>query len=158
MTVARGKAATVDHDAVDFAWIRLAVELDGAARFDDPMVQLRKHAARLDMAFTREKKRLAETPVERRFEFGQRRRVEPPMARRQPREALEVVAVAAVRHHQRAVEWRVRQLAPPQIERAQAEPADHRFGRLALAVWREHAARPVAGRENHSFVAALMQR
>jgi len=38
--------------------------------------------------------------------------------------AFEIVALAGMRHHQRAVERRVRQFAAPQVERAQAEPAD----------------------------------
>src|SRR6185312_9413584 len=63
-----------------------------------------------------------------------------------------------MRHHQRAVEWRIGQFAPPQIECAQAEPAYERFGFLALAIGREHAAGPVAGREHHRFVAALIER
>ena len=156
--VARGEPAAIDHDAVEFGGGGLAVELDGAAGGDDPGVQLRQHPARLDMALAGEEQRIAETALERGFEFGQSLRVEPPVARCELGKTLEIGAVAAVRHHQRAVERGIRQFAAPQIERPQAEPGDDGFGGLALAPRRQHAAGPVAGGEHHRRVAALVQR
>ena len=135
-----------------------AVEFYGAAGGDDPLVQLRQHAAWLDMAFVGEEQRIAKAALQRGLEFGERAGIEPPVARGQFRKPFVIIAVAAVRHHQRTVERGVRQFAAPQIERAQAEPADDRLGDLALAIGREHAAGPVAGGEHHRFVAALMQR
>ena len=80
------------------------------------------------------------------------------MAGGQPGKTLEIVAVAGVRHHQRTVERGIRQMLAPQIERAQAEPADDGLGDLALAPRRQHAAGPVAGGERHRRVTALVQR
>ena len=63
-------------------------------------MQFRQHATRLDMAFAGKEQSLTETAFQRGFEFGQRARVEPPVTGRQTRKALEIAAVAAVRHHQ----------------------------------------------------------
>ena len=49
--VARGKAAAIDHDAVEVVGVWLAVEADGAAGGGDARMQFRQHAPRLDMAF-----------------------------------------------------------------------------------------------------------
>ena len=78
--IARGEAAAIDHEAVEVVGRGLAVEADGAAGGDDARVQFRQHAARLDMAFVGEKQRVAKTAFQRGFEFGQRLRIEPPMA------------------------------------------------------------------------------
>src|SRR5258708_24269774 len=80
------------------------------------------------------------------------------MSGREPGKAFEVGAVARMRHHQRAVERRVRKMLAPKLERADTEPADEWFRRLGLAPGREHAAGPVAGRLRHPLVTALMPR
>ena len=80
------------------------------------------------------------------------------MAGGQLRKAFEIGAVARMRHHQRAVERGVRKMLAPQVERADAEPADHGLGGLGLAPGRQHAAGPVAGGERHIGVTALVQR
>ena len=152
------KPAAIDHDAVEIVGSHVAVELDGAAGGDDLRMQLRQHAARLDMAFVGKEQRLAKAPLQRRLEFGERRGVEPPVAGGHPRKAFEIAALARMRHHQRAVERRIRQFRAPQVERAQAEPADDGFGDLALAIGRQHAAGPVAGGKHHRVAGAFMQR
>ena len=43
-------------------------------------------------------------------------------------------AVAGMSHHQRAVERGFGKMLAPEVERADAEPADHGFGRLGLAM------------------------
>ena len=134
----------------------VAVELDGAAGGNDPLVQFWQHAARLDMAFVGKEQALAKTSFERRFEFGEAFGVEPTVAGGEPGKTLEIVAVAGVGHHQRAVERRIRQFPAPQVERPQAQPADQRLGHLALAIGCQHAAGPVAGGEHHRGVTALM--
>src|SRR3981189_2561598 len=80
------------------------------------------------------------------------------MAGREPGKTFEVGAVAWMRDDQRAIEWRVRKMLAPKVERADAEPADHGFRGLGLAPGREHAAGPVAGRLRHRRAAALVQR
>ena len=80
------------------------------------------------------------------------------MAGGELRKTFEIGAVARMRHHQRAVERGVGKMLAPQIERADAEPADHGLGGLGLAPRRQHAAGPVAGGERHLGVAALIQR
>ena len=50
--------------------LRLAVEFDGAAGGANARVQLRQHAARLDMAFVGKEQRLAKAAFERRFEIA----------------------------------------------------------------------------------------
>ena len=82
--------------------------------------------------------------------------VEPLVAAGHAREAVEVGAVARMRHDQRAVERRVGELLAPEIERAGAEPGDDRFRRFALAPRREHAAGDVAHRLRHGCVVALV--
>src|ERR1700681_2414596 len=156
--VARGKATAIDHDAVEFGRAGLAVEFYGAASRGKTRVQFRQHAARLDMAFAGIEQALAKTAFQRRFEFGHSLCVEPPMARCQPGKAFEIAAVAWMRHHQRTVEWRLRKMLAPQIERADAEPADHGLRCLGLAPGRQHAAGPGTGRLRHRGIAALMQR
>ncbi len=114
--VARGEAPAIDHDSLNAIAIgraKFAVELDGAAGGDNARVQLWQHAARLDMAFARKKQRVTETALERGFELGERARVEPPMPGGQASKTFEVGTVAAVRHHQRAVERRIRQFPAP---------------------------------------------
>ncbi len=156
--VARGKAAAVDHDAVEILTAHVAVELDGAAGGDDAFVQLRQYPSWLDMALGGKEQALAETAFQRGLEFGEALGIQALVVCRAPRKAFEIAAVARMRHHQRAVERRVRQFPAPQIERLETEPADDRFGDLALAIGRQHAAGPVAGGEHHRLVAALMQR
>src|SRR3981081_721963 len=80
------------------------------------------------------------------------------MAGREPGKTFEVGAVAWMRDDQRAIEWRVRKMLAPKVERADAEPADHGLRGLGLAPGREHAAGPVAGRLRHGRAAALVQR
>ena len=62
-----------------------------------------------------------------------------------------------MRHHQRAVERRVRKMLAPEIERADAEPRDHGLRGFRLAPRRQHAAGPMAGGMRHRGVAALVQ-
>src|SRR5580704_1356116 len=71
---------------------------------------------------------------------------------------LKIDAVARMRHHQRAVERGLWKMLTPQVERADAEPHDHRLRCLGLAPGREHAAGPVAGRLRHVSVATFMER
>ena len=120
-------------------------------------MQFRQHAARLDMAFIGIEQPVAETAVQRRFEFAQRPRVEPTVAGGEPGKAFEIGAVARMRHDQRTVERGVGKMLAPQIERADAEPADHGFRGLGLAPRRQHAAGPVAGGKRHIGVTALVQ-
>src|SRR5713226_3613088 len=80
------------------------------------------------------------------------------MSGREPGKTFEVGAVARMRHHERAVERRVRKMLAPKLERADAEPADEGLRGLGLAPGCEHAAGPVAGRLRHRLVTALMQR
>ena len=156
LLVARAKAAAVDHDAVEVGGADVAGELDGAAGGADALVQLRQHAARLDMALGREEQRVAEAALQRRLELGKAGRIEPAVAFGHPRKALEIVALARVGDDERAVEGRVRQLAPPDVQGALAEPADDGFGDLRLAPGREHAAGPMAGGIGHRGVTALV--
>jgi hypothetical protein len=79
------------------------------------------------------------------------------MAGGQFRKTLEIGAVARMRHHQRAVERGFGKMLAPQIERTDAEPADHRLRGFGLAPRRQHAAGPMAGGERHPGVAALVQ-
>ena len=120
-------------------------------------MQFGQHAARLDMAFTGIEQAVAETAVQRRFEVAQPPRVEPDVAGGQFRKAFEIGAVARMRHDQRSVERGFGKMFAPQIERADAEPADHGLGGFGLAPGREHAAGPVAGCERHIGVTALIQ-
>ena len=120
-------------------------------------MQFGEHAARLDMAFTGIEQAVAETAIQRWFEVAQPLRVEPDMAGGQSCKAFEIGAVARMRHDQRAVERGFRKKLAPQIERADAEPADHRLGGFSLAPGREHAAGPMAGCERHIGVTALIQ-
>src|SRR5690348_5659638 len=65
--VARAEAPTVDHDALNSIAIgraKFTVELDGAARRDNALVQLWQHAARLDMAFAGKEQRVTEAALE----------------------------------------------------------------------------------------------
>src|SRR5260221_3857724 len=71
--------------------------------------------------------------------------------------AFEIGAVARMRHDQRSVERGAWKMLAPEVERADAEPADHRFGRLGLAPGRQHAAGPMAGGKRHRSVTALIQ-
>ena len=157
LLVARGQAAAVDHDAVEIFRARIAAELDGAAGGFDAGMQFGEHAARLDMALVGIEQAVAETAIQRRFEVAQRLRVEPDMAGGQFRKTFEIGAVARMRHDQRAVEGRFGEMLAPQIERADAEPADDGLGGLGLAPGRQHAAGPVAGGERHTGVTALIQ-
>ena len=135
------------------------LKLDGAAGRGDPRMQLRQHAARLDMAFIGDKTAPSrKRPSSDGSSSANASRVEPPVAGGQPGKAFEIGAVARMRHHQRAVERRLRKMLAPQIERAQAEPADHGLGGFGLAPGRQHAAGPMAGGLRHRRVAALMQR
>jgi len=109
------------------------------------------------MAFVRIKQPVAKAAFQRRFEFAQTPRVEPDVAGRELGKALEIGAVARMRHHQRAVERGLRKLLAPEIERADAEPADHGLRRLGLAPGRQHAAGPMAGGFRHGGATALMQ-
>ena len=143
-------------DEIEIIGLRLAVELDGAAGGGDPRMQLRQHAPRLDMAFVRVEQAVAEAAFQRRLEFTQSPCIEPPMAGGAPGKPLEVAAVARMRHDQRAVHRSFREMPTPEIERADAEPADHGLGSLGLAPGREHAAGPVTGGLPHRGVAALM--
>ncbi len=154
--VARAQPPAIDHDAVEIVDIDLAVEADGAAGGDDTLMQFRQHAARLDMALAGEEQRVAETAIERGFEFGEVFGVQPLVFGRHLGEAFEVGALARMRHHQRAVERRIRQFGAPQIERSQAKPADDRFGDLGFAPRRQHAAGPMAGGIRHRGVTAFM--
>src|SRR6201987_283605 len=98
LVIAGGKPAAIDHETVDVIGRDIAVEHDGAAGGDDALMQLRQHAARLDMALARKEQSLAETSLQRwleRFEAG---RIEPPVAFGQSRKALEIAAVARMRH------------------------------------------------------------
>src|SRR5438046_10282703 len=79
------------------------------------------------------------------------------MAAGQFGKALKVAAVARMRHHQRAVERGVWKMLAPEIERADAEPADDGLRHLCLAPRRQHAAGPMAGGKRHPGVTALMQ-
>src|SRR3989442_10903888 len=79
------------------------------------------------------------------------------MAAGQFRKALKIAAVARMRHHQRAVERGVWKMLAPEIERADAEPADDGLRHLCLAPRRQHAAGPMAGGKRHPGVTALMQ-
>ena len=74
----------------------------------------------------------------------------------QLREAFEIGAVARMRHDQRSPERRVRKMLPPQIERTQAEPADHRLGGFRLAPGRQHAAGEMTCGFRHPCVTVLM--
>ena len=121
-------------------------------------MQFGEHAARLDMAFVGIEQAVAETAVQRRFELAQALRVEPDMAGGQLRKTFEIGAVARMRHHQRAVERGFGKMLAPEVERADAEPADHGLGGLGLAPGRQHAAGPVAGGKRHLGVTALIQR
>ncbi len=121
-------------------------------------MQLRQHAARLDMAFIGIEEAVTEAAFQRRLEFADRIGVQPPMARRHPGEAVEVGAIARMRHHQRAIERRLWEMPAPELERTQAEPDDDRLRALGLAIRRQHAAGPMAGRLRHRRVTALVQR
>src|SRR2546425_687621 len=77
------------------------------------------------------------------------------MAAGQFGKALKVAAVARMRHHQRAVERGVGKMLAPEIERADAEPADQGFRRLRLAPRRQHAAGPMAGGKRHRGLGAF---
>jgi hypothetical protein len=101
-------------------------------------------------------KGLAEAAVERGLERGDPLGAEPFVAAGHAGEAVEVGAVAWMRHDQRAVERKVGNLLAPEIERAEAQPQDHRLGRFAFAPRREHAAGEVARRLGHGFVVALV--
>ena len=158
LRIARGKAAAVDHEAVERAGLHLAVEADAAAGRDDLLMQLRQHAARLDMAFAGKEQRVAEAAFERGLDRGERRRIDPLVTGGESRKALEIIAVARMRHHQRAVERRIGQVLAPEVQRAQAEPGNDGLGGLALAPRREHAAGPMAGGEHQVGVALLVQR
>src|SRR5271169_1563429 len=77
LRIARGKAAAIDHDAVDVVRLRLAVEFDLAAGSRDARVQFRQNPPWLDMAFAGVKKSLAETALKRGLDLAQAVRVEP---------------------------------------------------------------------------------
>ena len=135
----------------------VALEFDLAAGRGDARVQFRQHAPRLDMAFVGVKQPVAETAFQRRFEFAQTLRVEPDVAGGEFGKAFEIGAVARMRHDQRAVERGFGKMLAPEVERADAEPADHGFRRLGLAPRRQHAAGPMAGGQRHRGVTALVQ-
>ena len=80
LAVARGKAAAIDHDAVELVGVGFAVELDGAAGGGEARMQLRQHAARLDMAFIGIEQAVAKTAFQRGFDFADGVGIEPPMA------------------------------------------------------------------------------
>ena len=117
--VARGKAAAVDGEAGVVVCVVSGLEADRDAERRKPLVQLRQHAARLDMAFVGKEQRVAEAAVERGFEHWRWLAASSrSVAAGQLREAVEVGAVARMRHHQRAVERRVGELLAPELERA----------------------------------------
>ncbi len=158
LRVARRQSAAIDHDAVDIVRRRFAVEFDAAAGGGEARMQFRQHASRLDMALIGIEQTIAEAALQRRFEFAQAARIKSLVAGREPGKTFEIGAVARMRHYQRAVERGVRKILAPEIERADAEPADDRLRRLGLAPGCEHATGPVAGRLRHVGAAALMQR
>ena len=77
LLVAGTDAAAIDHDAVEIICRDVAGELDGAAGGADALVQLRQHAARLDMALGREEQRIAKAAFQRRLERSEAGGVEP---------------------------------------------------------------------------------
>ena len=153
LRVARGKAAAIDHDAVAVVGFDVAVEADRAAGFDEARMQLRQHAARLDMAFVGIKQAVAETAFQRGFDLGHRGGIEPPVAGGHFGEAVEIGAVARMRHHQRAVERGLRKMLAPQIERAQA-----RAGRSQARKPRPRNRAPACRRPNGWSIAASRRR
>ena len=66
-------------------------------------------------------------------------------ALRQPREAIDLAMVARRRHHQRALHDGARIDPTPDVDGPEPEVADHRRGRLRLAVGGEHGAGAGAG-------------
>ena len=156
-TVARSQPAAVDHEAVEIVSLGVAAELDGAAGLGDRGMQPRQHAARLDMTLVRIEQARAEAALERRLQRANALGVQPSVTGGESGKALEIGAVARMRHHQRAVERRFREMSPPQIERADAESGDHRLGGLLLAPRRQHSAGPMACGFRHPGVTALVQ-
>jgi len=49
----RGRAAAIDDQACDFITLNVGIELDDSACIDDALMQCRKDATGLDMAFGR---------------------------------------------------------------------------------------------------------
>src|SRR4029079_1658985 len=115
--LARGKSPAVDHDAVDFVRLGLAVEFDLPAGLRDARVQFRQHAPRLDMTLLGKEQGFAETALERGVDFAYCLRVEPAVAGSTSRKTFVVDAVARMCHHQRAVERGLREMFAPQSKR-----------------------------------------
>ena len=156
--VARGDAAAVDHHAVEIPLPCPRIVFDRNAGRPEHIVQGGQDLARIDMAFLRKEQALRKTPGQGGLERGDLLRADALVSAGQPRVALEVRAIARMRDEQRAVERRLRQRLPPQIERPQTEARNHRLGRLALAQRREHPARPMARGLRHGRIAAFIER
>ncbi len=156
--VAGVDAAAIDHRAVEVVRRALAIEFDRHAGGGETCVQApaARAAARHGL---RPRNRAPRGSA--RAGRARARRVRPRhalVAAGQAGEAVEVGAVARVRHHQRAVERGLRDFVAPELERTQSKPRDQRLAGLALAVRRQHAAGPMAGGLRHRGVAALVQR
>src|SRR5262249_10631240 len=133
LAVARGQSPAIDHEAVEIIRLGIAAEPDGAAGLGDRGMQPRQHAARLDMSLGGVEQTGAEAALERRLERADALGIERAMAAGETGKALEIGAVARMRHHQRAVERGFRNMLPPQVERADAEARDQGLGGLLLA-------------------------
>jgi hypothetical protein len=95
------QAPAVDHNAVrDILRLAVAAEFDGRTGFGELCMQLRQYRAGLDMAFAGEQQGFAESPVQRRLDAGDARRIEALVIGGEPCEAFEIGAVARMRHHQ----------------------------------------------------------
>ena len=89
--------------------------------------------------------RAVELAFELRLQRGKAIGVDQIMAGGALREAVEIIAVTAMRDDERAAARTGRQFIVPEIERPQPKPRDDRLGGLGFAEGRQHAARPVAG-------------
>ncbi len=62
--IARCQPTAVDHDAVGCLWFLFGLKFDAATGSANEVVELRHHAARLDMTFVGKEQRVAKSTVE----------------------------------------------------------------------------------------------